>query len=45
MKKSHIEELQTIFGIQDNLLQHQRHEKVRFVVEMLADSLRAAGTI
>jgi glycolate oxidase iron-sulfur subunit len=31
--------------IQDNLLQHESHEKVRFVVELLADSLRAAKTI
>jgi len=34
-----------VMHIQDNLLQHRSHEKVRFVVEMLADSLRAAGTI
>jgi glycolate oxidase iron-sulfur subunit len=31
--------------IQDNLLQHESHEKMRFVVELLADSLRAAKTI
>ncbi|MBU1564528.1 MAG: (Fe-S)-binding protein, partial [Proteobacteria bacterium] len=34
-----------VMHIQDNLLQHQAGEKVRFVVEMLADSLRAGGTI
>jgi glycolate oxidase iron-sulfur subunit len=31
--------------IQDNLLQHGSPEKVRFVVEILADSLRAAKTL
>ncbi len=34
-----------VMHIQDNLLQHQSGEKVRFVIEMLADSLRAGGTI
>ncbi len=34
-----------VMHIQDNLLQHESGEKMRFVVEMLADSLRAAKTI
>lgn len=34
-----------VMHIQDNLKQHESSEKVRFVVEMLADSLRSAGTI
>ncbi len=34
-----------VMHIQDNLLQHESEEKMRFVVEMLADSLRAGGTI
>ena len=34
-----------VMHIQDNLLQHDSPENVRFVVEILADSLRAAGTI
>jgi len=34
-----------VMHIQDNLLQHNSPEDVRFVVEILADSLRAAGTI
>jgi glycolate oxidase iron-sulfur subunit len=34
-----------VMHIQDNLLQHQAGEKVRFVIELLADSLRAGGTI
>lgn len=34
-----------VMHIQDNLLQHESGEKVRFVIEMLADSLRAAKTI
>ena len=34
-----------VMHIQDNLLQHRSGEKMRFVVEMLADSLRAGGTI
>ncbi|BCL61101.1 hypothetical protein DGMP_17940 [Desulfomarina profundi] len=34
-----------IMHIQDNLLQHHSGEKARFVVEILADSLRKAGTI
>lgn len=34
-----------VMHIQDNLLQHESGEKVRFVVEMLADSLRAGGRI
>ncbi|WP_051305252.1 (Fe-S)-binding protein [Desulfogranum mediterraneum] len=34
-----------VMHIQDNLLQHGSGEKARFVVEMLADSLRAAKTI
>ncbi len=31
--------------IQDNLIQHESQEDVWFVVEILADLLRAAGTI
>ncbi len=34
-----------VMHIQDNLLQHESPEKVRYVVEILADSLRAADTI
>ncbi|MFT5698967.1 MAG: glycolate oxidase iron-sulfur subunit [Desulforhopalus sp.] len=34
-----------VMHIQDNLIQHESPEKVRFVVEMLADSLRATKTI
>ncbi|OGR19106.1 MAG: hypothetical protein A2X81_18420 [Desulfobacterales bacterium GWB2_56_26] len=34
-----------VMHIQDNLQQHESGEKVRFVVEMLADSLRAGGKI
>lgn len=34
-----------VMHIQDNLLQHESNEKARFVVEMVADSLRANGTI
>lgn len=34
-----------VMHIQDNLQQHQSPEKVRFVVEMLADSLRAGGKL
>lgn len=34
-----------VMHIQDNLLQHESKEKARFVVEMLADSLRSGGTI
>lgn len=34
-----------IMHIQDNLLQHSSPEKMRFVVELLADSLRAGKTI
>ena len=34
-----------VMHIADNLAQHERTEQVRFVVELLADSLRAAGTI
>ncbi|MBW2659840.1 MAG: (Fe-S)-binding protein [Deltaproteobacteria bacterium] len=34
-----------VMHIQDNLLQHESQEKARYVVEILADSLRAAGTI
>lgn len=34
-----------VMHIQDNLLQHESGEKVRFVVEMLADSLRAGGRL
>ena len=34
-----------VMHIQDNLKQHESAEKMRFVVEMLADSLRAGGTI
>lgn len=34
-----------VMHIQDNLIQHESPEKMRFVVEMLADSLRAAKTI
>jgi glycolate oxidase iron-sulfur subunit len=34
-----------VMHIQDNLLQHGSPEKVRFVVEILADSLRAAKTL
>ena len=34
-----------VMHIQDNLLQQESPEKMRFVVEMLADSLRAAKTI
>ena len=34
-----------VMHISDNLAQHESSEKVRFVVEILADSLRAAKTI
>ena len=34
-----------VMHIADNLAQHESSEKVRFVVELLADSLRAGGTI
>ncbi len=34
-----------VMHIQDNLLQHQSPEKTRFVVELLADSLRAGGKL
>ncbi len=34
-----------VMHIQDNLQQHESQEKVRFVVEMLADSLKASGRI
>lgn len=34
-----------VMHIQDNLIQHESPEKVRFVVEMLADSLRETKTI
>jgi len=34
-----------VMHIQDNLIQHESPEKVRFVVEMLADSLRERKTI
>ena len=34
-----------VMHIQDNLLQHESPEKMRFVVEMLADSLRETKTI
>jgi glycolate oxidase iron-sulfur subunit len=34
-----------VMHIADNLAQHESNEKVRFVVEILADSLRAARTI
>lgn len=34
-----------VMHIQDNLQQHHSQEKTRFVVEMLADSLRAGGTL
>lgn len=34
-----------VMHIQDNLLQHDSGEDVRFVVEILADSLRAGGKI
>lgn len=34
-----------VMHIADNLAQHESKEKVRFVVEILADSLRAARTI
>lgn len=34
-----------VMHIQDNLIQHESPEKMRFVVEMLADSLRATKTI
>ena len=34
-----------VMHIQDNLIQHESPEKMRFVVEMLADSLRAKNTI
>ncbi len=34
-----------VMHIADNLAQHERPENVRFVVEILADSLRAAKTI
>jgi len=34
-----------VMHIQDNLQQHGSPEKMRFVVELLADSLRAANTI
>jgi glycolate oxidase iron-sulfur subunit len=34
-----------VMHIQDNLLQHESREKMRFVVELLADSLRAGKTI
>ncbi len=34
-----------VMHIQDNLIQHDFNENVRFVVEILADSLRAAGKI
>jgi len=34
-----------VMHIQDNLIQHESPEKMRFVVEMLADSLRANKTI
>lgn len=34
-----------VMHIQDNLLQHGSEEKTRFVVELLADSLRAGGKI
>ncbi len=34
-----------VMHIQDNLIQHQTDEKMRFVVEILADSMRAAGKI
>jgi glycolate oxidase iron-sulfur subunit len=34
-----------VMHIQDNLLQHESPEKVRFVIEILADSMRAKGTI
>ena len=34
-----------VMHIQDNLIQHESPEKMRFVVEMLADSLRAKKTI
>jgi glycolate dehydrogenase iron-sulfur subunit len=34
-----------VMHIQDNLIQHESPEKVRFVVEMLADSLRQTKTI
>ncbi len=34
-----------VMHIQDNLIQHESPEKVKFVVEMLADSLRQTKTI
>jgi len=34
-----------VMHIADNLAQHESDEKVRFVVEILADSLRSAGRI
>ncbi len=34
-----------VMHIQDNLLQHDSLEQAKFVVEILADSLRVAGTI
>lgn len=34
-----------VMHIQDNLLQHHSPEKVRFVVELLAESLRSGGKI
>lgn len=34
-----------VMHIQDNLQQHESGEKMRFAVEMLADSLRSAQTI
>ncbi len=34
-----------VMHIQDNLQQHESQEKTRFVVEMLADSLKASGRI
>lgn len=34
-----------VMHISDNLAQHESDEKVRFVVELLADSLRAGNTI
>jgi glycolate oxidase iron-sulfur subunit len=34
-----------VMHIQDNLLQHESGEKMRFVVEMLADSMRAGGKL